>query len=82
MYKISKIVPPLCAALLLSITGVQAQNAPAPTTAAPTTTAAPAPNATHKVPAAISPDATHKVPATQTSPTPAPSATTNSDSGG
>ncbi|MHB8406179.1 MAG: hypothetical protein ACYDCJ_12230 [Gammaproteobacteria bacterium] len=80
MYKISKIVPPLCAALLLSVTGVQAQNAPAPSTAAPAPTATS--NATHKVPATISPDATHKVPATQTSPTPAPSATTNNDSGG
>jgi len=80
MYKISKIVPLLCAALLLTAAGVQAQNAPAPTTAAPSST--PTPDATHKPPAATSPDATHKVPASQTSPTPAPSASTGNGSGG
>ncbi|MGH8415467.1 MAG: hypothetical protein ACRESX_12120, partial [Gammaproteobacteria bacterium] len=53
MSKITKIIPLLCAALLLSAAGVQAQNTPAPDSS----TATPAPNATHKV----QPDATHKV---------------------
>jgi len=69
MIRISKIVLLLCVSLLLGIASVQAQNTPAPTTS----TAAPAPNATHKPPAA--PDATHKVPAETT---PAPSAGTGS----
>ncbi|MGH8397886.1 MAG: hypothetical protein ACRETA_06545 [Gammaproteobacteria bacterium] len=76
MSRITKVIPLLCGALLLSAAGVQAQNTPAPNGS----TAAAAPNATHKVqPDAthkVQPDATHKVPASST---PAPSGTTDSN---